>query len=385
MVECLESRMMLTAVTGLTLVNADTGQDIQPLTNGTVVDLASFPSRHLSVRADATSDTGSVKFGLNKKRSFHIDSLAPFALAGDDRRGDYHAWTPSVGTVSLTAAAYTRRQAAGKPADAIAVQFDVIDSQQNGATGAVPRSTSAGKPPIGTNWSLKFGEEFDAPPAPRTWVQSIWGITHLSAEAAEIYDPSAVTASNGILSLTARKESLGGKTYISGMLNTGGIAGKQSPGLSFKYGYVEARIKVPAGKGLWPAFWMLPTPNADGTIHDGDGEIDIMEFLGDQTDIDQVHLHHGRVWGQAVDAGVDLSKDFHNYAVDWEPDHITWYLDGQPVYSVTDASAVPSVPEYLIVNLSVGGPNTWPGSPNKTTAFPASMQVDWVHVWQQAA
>lgn len=239
-------------------------------------------------------------------------------------------------------------------------------------------------PPVAGNWALTFADEFNTAPAAPTWVQTIWGLTKTGSSELETYRSSAVTVNNGILNLTATQDTAAKKhssaTYTSGMINTGGIAGKTAPGYAFTYGYIEASIKVPKGQGLWPAFWMLPAPTPSGQYHDGDGEIDIMEFLGQQPTIDQIHLHHGSVWGTAYNTGVDLSQGFHTYGLDWEPDHITWYLDGKAIY--THVGDSPAVPEYIILNLAVGG--NWPGAPDGTTPFPAIMQVDYVHVFQLA-
>ena len=234
-------------------------------------------------------------------------------------------------------------------------------------------------PNLPGNWKLSFAEEFNAPLDSNLWKQSLWGLTSFSGEA-EAYNPSAVSVNNGVLSLTATQQSLNGQPYTSGLINTGPVLGKQPTGYSFTYGYVEARIKVVAGQGLWPAFWMLPDPNPTGVYHDAAGEIDIMEELGQQPTVDQVHFHqNGSQWGSAVQAGVDLSQGFHDYGVNWQPGKLDFYLDGKLIDSV---AAAPSVAEYLILNLAVGAAGSWPGSPDSTTAFPSAMQVDYVHVWQ---
>src|SRR5437762_3177442 len=109
LVEALEARRMLAAPT-LVLMNADTNKSIEPLSNGIILDLATLPTRHLNVRADATSDTGSVKFTLDG--ATHLENVAPYALAGDDN-GWMRSWTPPLGTHNLTAAAWTLDNAAG--------------------------------------------------------------------------------------------------------------------------------------------------------------------------------------------------------------------------------------------------------------------------------
>ncbi len=187
---------------------------------------------------------------------------------------------------------------------------------------------------------------------------------------------SNVGDSNGNLTLTATGNS---SSYTGAEISS-------SKGFSFLYGYAEASIKMPgpesSDQGMWPAFWMLPEPT-NGVYHDGDGEIDIMEVVDGQN-ADNVHLHHSgyTTAGAALNTGVDLSAGYHTYAVDWEPGSLTFYFDGKVAMTCT-GSIVPDVAEYLIFDLWVGG--SWPGSPNSSTLFPNTMDVDWVRVWQTSA
>lgn len=378
-VERLESRQLLSSsvITRLELVNADTGKDILNLHGGITLNLATLPTKHLNVRADTLDGTNSVKFGFDGNSNYRVDSSWPFSFAGDSGAGHYNSWTPTVGKHTLTGTSYALLNAAGVAGGGITVIFNI--------TNVAPPVTLAGKPPVAGNWLMKFDDEFNAPLSSSRWVQTLWG-THSVPGDAEIYDPSAVSVSGGLLKLTARKQTLGGRNYVSGMINTGGIPGQTKPGFSFKYGYVEARMKVPVGKGLWSAFWMLPTSNPDGTFHDGDGEIDIAEIIGNAPTSLTGFVHKKTTGSRGTDyyAVPDLTAGFHTYGVDWESDHVTWYLDGKALYSLTDPAAVPQVAEYLILNLTVGTPTSWPGAPTSSTVFPSSMQVDWIHVWQKS-
>jgi beta-glucanase (GH16 family) len=238
--------------------------------------------------------------------------------------------------------------------------------------------------PIPGNWDMQWSDEFNARPTTPTWVTTLWGTTHFGGEL-ENYTPNNVTASGGVLNLTAKQETSNGFPYTSGLIDSGGdfaTGGPNLPGLSFKYGYVEARMKLTKGSGLWPAFWMMPTPYADGTYHDGDGEIDIMEQVGTAPTRTEAHLHHNGTVGKSYDTHLDLSAAFHTYGLDWEPDHLTWYFDGTPFFTVT--ANVPNVAEYLIFNLAVGDANSWPGAPDASTVFPATMQVDYVRLYKPA-
>ncbi|MDB5302490.1 MAG: hypothetical protein JWM97_39 [Phycisphaerales bacterium] len=414
------------AVTGLMLVNSATGEDIAALTDGMTINLATLPTRKLSVRADANALTRSVKFGYDAKARYHTDNAVPYSLLGDNGPAHFKRWKPTVGAHTLSATPYTRRNAKGTAGDTAVVNFTVIDQPVSVSVPTVPApvptptdplpipdptptpdpipaptptpdptptptptptpapTPGASGPPIAGNWNQIFADDFNSMPSSNTYVNTMWGTTHFAGEL-QNYDPSAVSVSNGILSLTATRQSSGGMPYTSGQIDTGGLAGVSKPGFSFTYGYAEASIKLPSGKGLWPAFWMMPTPDANGNYRDGAGEIDIMEALGDAVTRDEVHLHHGGTTGKSYDTGVDLSQGFHTYGVDWEPDHLTFYFDGKAIYTITDPSRVPSVAEYFILNLAVGDANSWPGAPDSSTAFPATMQVDYVHIWQKAA
>ena len=181
--------------------------------------------------------------------------------------------------------------------------------------------------------------------------------------------------SDGVLTLTAAPASsdvssqINGYAYTSGMLNT-------YHSFSQTYGYFEMRAELPAGQGLWPAFWLLPK---DGSWPP---ELDVMEMTGDNPNklVTTAHsnasgAHTFQAGGTLVD---DMSAGFHTYGVDWEADKITWYFDGKQVYQV-DTPADMHKPMYVMANLAVGG--NWPGSPNASTAFPAKMEVDYIRAW----
>lgn len=156
-----------------------------------------------------------------------------------------------------------------------------------------------------------------------------------------------------------------------------------------KYGRIEARIKLPIGKGLWPAFWMLGA-NSDTQIWPQCGEIDIMEYLGNKpTSI------FGSVHGPGYSGGNAISKDytltndrfdndFHVFGVEWDENYINYYVD-DVLYNQITPDDVPgewvfNQPFYIILNMAVGG--NFPGSPNSETRFPQTMLVDYVRVYQ---
>jgi beta-glucanase (GH16 family) len=149
-------------------------------------------------------------------------------------------------------------------------------------------------------------------------------------------------------------------------------------------------MKIPAGRGLWPAFWLLGD-NIDAVGWPASGEIDAMEMLGHDPRTVYGTLH-GPADGEAGELGSSfvaprsLASGFHTFAVSWSPNSITWLLDGRAYATVGPEiqqrgwSSVFDRPFHLLLNLAVGG--NWPGSPDASTRFPATLLVDWVRVYE---
>lgn len=249
----------------------------------------------------------------------------------------------------------------------------------------VPSYIAPTTPNISGNWQLNFADEFDGtlidlnkwhtcfPWAGTTC--SLWSNNEL-----QLYNPEDVIVTGGALKLRAQKRDMvgwNGQTYnyTSGMIQSGGIKNVTQPGFTFTYGYAETKIKIPAGKGLWPAFWMLP---ADYTALP---EIDIMEILGQQPNLTYMTYHYSGGDPGSSYTGPDFSTGWHTFAVDWQPGVISWYIDGVKRWTYTNSVNVSNTPMYLLLNLAVGG--NWPGSPDSTTKFPSDYLVDYVRVWQR--
>ncbi|MDB5274426.1 MAG: Glucan endo,3-beta-D-glucosidase [Chitinophagaceae bacterium] len=189
--------------------------------------------------------------------------------------------------------------------------------------------------------------------------------------------------SSGNLVITALKEDYQTEHYTSAKINT---YGKQH----FTYGRMEARIKLPSTQGLWPAFWMMPEDSYYGSWPQS-GEIDIMEEKGSDPTTDYGTIHYGtdagaghKYKGGTYSGSVDLSLDFHIYAVEWKPDTISWYIDDVNYYTVTKTDLGTSnwpfdKDFFIILNLAVGG--NFGGDPNASTVFPQTMEVDYVRVY----
>lgn len=242
-------------------------------------------------------------------------------------------------------------------------------------------------------WSLIFADDFDGDELdPDAWVTCYWwdddGCTNLGNGELQWYQPENVDVRDGRLVLTARHEQGSGELgrdydYTSGIVTTGRSVDDPdvTPGLIFLYGYVEMRARFDAGAGLWPAFWLLPDD------HESRPEIDIMEVNGAEPSILSVHLHYEHSNGDRDSFGSDctykdLSGDWHTYAVEWGPDSVTWYLDGEECWHFTDEAHIPTRdPMYILINLAVGG--SYVGPPDEETEFPARFEIDWVKVWQR--
>jgi len=206
-----------------------------------------------------------------------------------------------------------------------------------------------------------------------------WECTIRSNKELEWYTSSQVALNDGHLLLTANDipvKTPEGETfrYRSGMISTGPEHRDAPAKFSFTYGTVEARLRVPSGRGLWSALWMLPTAGGSRP------EVDILEVLGHDTRTSHQSLHRedrsAKPYEHA-ERGKDLAVGWHVYGLEWMPGRLRWYIDDQLVFSVR-GSDVPDQPMYLIANLAVGG--TWPGSPDASTHFPSSMFIDYIEV-----
>ncbi|MBK7406277.1 MAG: family 16 glycosylhydrolase [Phycisphaerales bacterium] len=244
-------------------------------------------------------------------------------------------------------------------------------------------------------WEVLWADEFDgAQIDPSRWEYMLgdgtayglpagWGNNELEYYTSR---PENSFISAGILHIVARDERYMGHDYTSARLRTRGLE-------DIQYGRIEARMRVPRGQGLWPAFWMLPTDSPYGGWA-ASGEIDIIETINIPL---QAHgtLHFGGQWpnntsnGGSVSLGVDLSQAFHTYAIEWRPDSITWFIDGTAYHTVTsnqwwseNGGANNRAPFdtafHMLLNVAVGG--NWPGPPDGSTQFPQELLVDWVRV-----
>ncbi|WP_297763216.1 glycoside hydrolase family 16 protein [uncultured Muriicola sp.] len=197
--------------------------------------------------------------------------------------------------------------------------------------------------------------------------------------------PENVTINNGVMIITAQEESFQGSGYTSARLLT-------KDKFSQTYGRFEARIRVPYGQGIWPAFWMLGVQDSPTEIWPFIGEIDIMEMRGQ----DPTKLI-GSLHGPGYSGGEAISKEyllqnerldtgFHVYGIEWGPDYVNHYID-DVLYNQITPEDLPEGADwvfdndfYILINLAVGG--SFVGSPNAETVFPQTMLVDYVRVYK---
>jgi beta-glucanase (GH16 family) len=238
-------------------------------------------------------------------------------------------------------------------------------------------------------WSDEFSGSNGSLPDSSKWVMETggngWGNNEL-----ETYTnrQQNVHVQDGNLVITAAKETYTGsdgitRNYTAARIKTAGLVEQ-------KYGRFEARIQIPQGQGMWPAFWMLGN-NIDTVGWPACGEIDIMENVGKEPD-----KVHGSMHGPGYSGGNSLTgtdtlasgkfaDGFHLFAVEWEPNVVRFYVDST-LYETRTPSDMPSGgtwvfdhPFFIILNVAVGG--DWPGPPDNTTVFPQNMLVDYVKVY----
>ena len=256
-----------------------------------------------------------------------------------------------------------------------------------------PSSPDAARLP---GWQLVWSDEFNGPngslPDARKWTYDLggsgWGNKELESYTSR---PVNIQQKNGNLVITARRENYTGKDgiprhYTSARIRTQGLFAQA-------YGRFEARMKLPTGQGIWPAFWLLGA-NVKHAGWPSCGEIDIMETIGaPATMYSTIHGPgysgaHGISAKYTLPSGERVDHGFHTYAVEWAPHDIKFFFDRHLIVERTAASLptgahwVYDHPFFILLNLAVGG--AWPGNPDAGTKFPQKMLVDYVRVYKKA-
>ncbi len=310
-----------------------------------------------------------------------------------------------------------------------------------------PSVTRASPPGNPAEWILTFSDEFTGttldttkwatkmPYSLKWWSSDGWSDRTTDTGDAEWYVDDAHTINNDILSITAKHECVAfgrpeidlaiynsanlcngtftstcndnGPYSCSNFPYTSGMIASY-PSFSQKYGYFETSMKLPVGAGMWPAFWLMPMadPRPSTTPWPWTSviwppEIDIMENIGIPTEV-SFHSHfsaeyplpgslsntwfNGGFVGSTYIGGPDFSAGFHTFGLDWEPTGLTWYVDGIARFTSTQnlppGSLIPGN-MFVIANLSIGRPGSYPGAPNGLTVFPQNLDIDYIRVYQR--
>jgi beta-glucanase (GH16 family) len=217
------------------------------------------------------------------------------------------------------------------------------------------------------DWSITFEDDFEGD----TLDTSKWDTGYKAGDhEAQYYVDDAFDLVDGLLVIRAEEKQIKDREYASGILTTQGIFDQ-------RYGRFEVRAKAPAGKGLWPAFWLLPSKE------NYPWEIDVFEVLGHKPN--SVYMSHhwpdedgDHVFETRSYKGPDLTQDFHTFEIIWSPDQIIWLVDG--VERSRQNENIPDDSMFLLLNLAVGG--KWPGYPDSSTPFPSHLEVDFVRVYE---
>ncbi len=226
------------------------------------------------------------------------------------------------------------------------------------------------------SWQLVWSDEFNGSIGPN-WVFETgaggWGNNEL-----QYYRRENATVENGALVITAKRENFGGASYTSARMKTQGLK-------TFRFGRIEARMKLPSFLGAWPAFWMLGA-NLPQVGWPASGEIDVMEHVNDENKVyGTIHWQdHTGAYAQYGGNTATTVTDWHVYAVEWDTNTIRWFVDGNKYHEVNIANGVNGTDEFqkdffLLLNFAVGG--NWPGFNVNNAALPARMYVDYVRVY----
>jgi len=230
------------------------------------------------------------------------------------------------------------------------------------------------------DWKLAWSDEFNNPGLPDSanWTNEVGFIRNHELQ---YYTPRRIENSviyDGNLLIIGRKEPYDSAGYTSASLTTDGKH-------SWTYGKIEARMKLPKGQGMWPAFWMLGQ-NIHQVGWPRCGEIDIMEHINNEDILyGTLHWHNEKHVSSGTKIPCTMAQ-FHNYSIEWDNDSIKWFLDGSRFHGVCIKDSINSTsefhkPHYIILNLAIGG--DWPKNPDETTQFPDTVFVDYVRVYQK--
>jgi beta-glucanase (GH16 family) len=349
----------------------------------------------VSIAAPPTDESVSVFVGSRSALNVPLTPGAGITLAFDVR---VHSRRLTVRTVSTGAKAGVTITTSRQPAQSTlprVVSYGASGSP-TGPTGATGATGSTGativSPPTGPYKRLVWSDEFNGPagtaPNPANWSDDSYGGCGDNTLSTNTQSTAnAALDGNGNLAITAD----GGPSYDSAQIDSANH-------FSFEYGELEARIRLPSnGSGLCSAFWLLGDPTPPGSAPPGAcwpqcGEIDVMEAISPYPNSIFATLHgpvsgssNFQSWEATLASTTAFTGTFHTYGVIWRPGSITWTFDGAPYATATPSTLPASAqwvfdghPFHIVLDLAVGG---WPGPPAAGAPFPATLDVDWVRLY----
>ncbi|WP_247002697.1 family 16 glycosylhydrolase [Halosolutus gelatinilyticus] len=336
----------------------------------------------VDVQSSGTYDLTACVASLESGGQFHVEvdganATGPVSFGAT---GDWHAWTTvDAGSVDFSAGEHVIRvysEAAGWNLDWLEFRADGDDELD------------------GRSWTLTWSDEFDQ----GSIDDSVWsydlgngqavGVPGWGNEESQYYQRENSWIENNRLVIEAREEHVtdeyGSYDYTSARMKT-------MDGVNKQYGRIDVRARLPQGQGIWPAIWSL---GSTGTWPDS-GEIDITELVGHEPSIVHGTVHGPEYLGEGGISGSytlqngTFADGFHDFSIVWDPDEITWFVDGEQYHTVTRAEIegagntwVFDKPFYILLNVAVGG--EWPGYPDQTTTFPQRMEVEYVRFYDEA-
>ena len=234
---------------------------------------------------------------------------------------------------------------------------------------------------FGQNYNLVWQDEFTGSIGPDWVFETGRGNNGWGNEEFQYYRRENARVENGNLVITAKRENFNGANYTSSRMKTQGRK-------RFRYGKIEARIALPSGQGLWPAFWMLGS-NIGQVGWPACGEIDIMERVNNSPDIfGTIHWsdNNNNYATYGTETPISNPGQFHTYAIEWDKDKIVWFLDGREYHEVNISNGINGTSEFgneffILLNVAVGG--RFPGFVVDNNRLPAEMLVDYVRVYEQ--
>lgn len=186
--------------------------------------------------------------------------------------------------------------------------------------------------------------------------------------------PDQVQIHDGMLTITTERNMSGGAAYRTGAITT--ETRSDAPTFTFTYGRIDIRARLPKGRGVWPAIWLVTAPATVQVSY----EIDLMEMLGQDPHTLYQVIHHYGDREYCSDQGPDYSQAFHVFSLDWEPGKLIWLIDGHAVCTVT--RLVPSQPMYLIINTALSD-GSWGEAVDSSTHLPQAFDIDYVRIYKQ--